>query len=61
MIAQLDAAAACLYRPTERQLAHVFEAFHEGWDYELRLRSVVKDFKHRAQPRPYIRSSRGSP
>ena len=44
MIAELDALAARLYGLTERQLAHVFETFHEGWDYESRLKAVLKHF-----------------
>lgn len=44
MIAKLDALAARLYGLTERQLAHVFETFHEGWDYEPRLKAVLKHF-----------------
>jgi hypothetical protein len=43
-IAELDALAARLYGLTERQLVHVFETFHEGWDYETRLRAVLKHF-----------------
>ena len=45
MIAELDALAARLYGLTERQLTHVFETFHEGWDYETRLRAVLKHFR----------------
>lgn len=45
MIAELDALAARLYGLSERQLIHVFETFHEGWDYEARLRAVLKHFR----------------
>lgn len=45
MIAELDALAARLYGLSERQLAHVFETFHEGWDYDTRLRAVLKHFR----------------
>jgi hypothetical protein len=45
MIAELDALAAWLYGLSERQLAHVFETFHEGCDYDARLRAVLKHFR----------------
>lgn len=45
MIAELDALAASLYGLSEKQLAHVFETFHEGWDYDERLAKVLKHFK----------------
>jgi hypothetical protein len=45
MIAELDALAAHLYGLTERQLRQVFETFHEGWDYETRLRAVLRHFR----------------
>lgn len=44
MIAELDAVVALLYGLSEEQLAHIFETFHEGWDYELRLKAVLKHF-----------------
>ncbi|MBM3476639.1 MAG: hypothetical protein FJX75_25480 [Armatimonadetes bacterium] len=44
MIAELDAVVAHLYGLTGRQLIHVFETFHEGWDYELRLKAVLRHF-----------------
>ena len=40
MIHELDAVVAHLYGLSEAQLVHIFETFHEGWDYEERLRSV---------------------
>ena len=45
MIAELDALASRLYGLTEQQLVHVFETFHEGWDYDIRLRAVLKHFQ----------------
>ena len=45
MIAELDALAARLYGLTERQLVHVFQTFHEGWQDEIRLRAVLKHFR----------------
>jgi len=45
MIAELDAVVAHLYGLTERQLTHIFETFHEGWDYSSRLDAVLKHFR----------------
>ena len=44
MIFELDALSACIYGLTEVQLIHIFETFHEGWDYEERLSNVLKHF-----------------
>ncbi len=44
MIAELDAVVAHLYGLTEPQLTHIFETFHEGWDYQPRLTAVLKHF-----------------
>jgi hypothetical protein len=44
MVAELDGLAARLYGLSERQLVHVFETFHEGWDYGLRLNAVRRHF-----------------
>ena len=45
LITQLDAVVARLYGLTEKQLAHIFETFHEGWDYDARLRQTLKHFR----------------
>jgi len=45
MVAELDAVVAHLYGLTERQLIHIFETFHEGWDYGERLESVLKHYR----------------
>jgi hypothetical protein len=45
MIAELDAVVAHLYSLTEPQLTHIFETFHEGWDYQPRLEAVLKHYK----------------
>lgn len=45
MIVELDAIVARLYGLSKKQLIHIFETFHEGWDYELRLKAVLKYFK----------------
>jgi hypothetical protein len=49
MIAELDAIVAHLYGLNEKQLVHIFETFHEGWDYEPRLQIVLKHFRVWAQ------------
>jgi hypothetical protein len=45
MIAELDAVVAQLYGLSEPQLVHIFETFHEGWDYEARLMAVLRHFR----------------
>ena len=45
MIHELDATVAHLYGLDEAQLAHVFETFHEGWDYSNRLDCVLGHFR----------------
>ena len=44
-ICELDAVVAHLYMLTERQLVHIFETFHEGWDYGERLESVRRHYR----------------
>jgi len=44
MIHELDAVVAHLYGLSEKQLVHVFETFHVGWDYRKRLENVLKFF-----------------
>jgi len=45
MIAELDAVVAHLYGLSEPHLTHIFETFHEGWDYQPRLKAVLKHYK----------------
>jgi len=45
MIHELDAVVAHLYGLSEKQLIHIFETFHEGWDYEARLRATLRHFR----------------
>ena len=45
MIHELDAVVAHLYRLKEKHLVHIFETFHEGWDYEARLKATRKHFR----------------
>jgi hypothetical protein len=44
MVHELDAVVARLYGLSEPQLVHVFETFHEGWEYLARLDAVLKHF-----------------
>jgi hypothetical protein len=44
-IHELDAIVAHLYGLNQKQLIHIFETFHEGWDYESRLKATLKHFK----------------
>jgi len=49
LIAELDAVVGHLYGLTEQQLVHIFETFHEGWDYEPRLNAVLRHFRAHGQ------------
>lgn len=45
LIHELDAAVAHLYGLTESHLVHIFETFHEGWDYHGRLDATLKRYR----------------
>jgi hypothetical protein len=45
MIHELDAVVAHLYGLNEAQLKHVFETFHEGWNYAKRLEETLKHYR----------------
>jgi hypothetical protein len=45
MIHELDAVVAHLYGLSERQLQHIFETFHEGWNYAKRLEETLKHYR----------------
>ena len=45
MIYELDALVAHLYGLSESQLVHIFETFHQGWDYANRLEKVIDYFR----------------
>jgi hypothetical protein len=45
MIFELDAVVAHLYGLSEAHLAHIFETFHEGWEYHPRLEAVLRHFR----------------
>jgi hypothetical protein len=48
-IHELDAVVAHLYGLTEPHVVHIFETFHEGWDYEERLRATLEHYHAWAQ------------
>ena len=43
--AELDALVASLYGLSAKQLTHIFETFHRGWDYKPRLERVLGYFE----------------
>ena len=45
MLHELDAVVAHLYGLTEAHLVHIFETFHEGWEYQPRLDGVLTHFE----------------
>lgn len=45
MIAELDAVVAHLYGLSEPQITHIFETFHEGWEYRGRLDAVLRHYR----------------
>lgn len=51
MIHELDAVVANLYGLSEAQLVHIFETFHEGWDYQNRLDAVLHHYRAWARRR----------
>ena len=48
-IVELDAVVAHLYGLSEAQLIHVFETFHEGWDFADRLAATLKEYRQWAK------------
>ena len=44
MIFELDAVVAHLYGLSEAHLVHIFETFHEGWEYHPRLQAVMEHY-----------------
>ena len=44
-IHELDAVVAHLYGLSESQLIHIFETFHEGWNFEARLSGVLHHYQ----------------
>jgi hypothetical protein len=44
-ICELDAVVANLYALDEKQLVHVFETFHEGWDHTDRLGETLPYYR----------------
>ncbi len=46
MIDELDAVVAHLYGLSKEQLMHIFETFHVGWDYHVRLEATLKHYQN---------------
>ncbi len=44
-IHELDAVVAHLYGLNEAQLIHIFETFHDGWDFDQRLSGVLHHYQ----------------
>ena len=44
-IYELDAVVAHLYGLSQAQLVHIFETFHDGWDFEQRLSAVLRHYQ----------------
>ena len=44
-IHELDAVVAHLYGLNEAQLVHIFETFHDGWDFDQRLSGVLRHYQ----------------
>ena len=44
-IHELDAVVAHLYGLNEAQLVHIFETFHDGWDFDQRLSGVLHHYQ----------------
>ena len=45
MICELDAVVARLYGLSGPQLVHIFETFHDGWDYQPQLNAVLMHYR----------------
>jgi hypothetical protein len=45
MVTELDAVVAHLYGLTEEHLQHIFETFHEGWDFHGRLEQTLHHYR----------------
>lgn len=45
MIHELDAVVAHLYGLNQKQLTHIFETFHEGWDHKPRLKATLEHYR----------------
>jgi phenylpyruvate tautomerase PptA (4-oxalocrotonate tautomerase family) len=45
LIAELDAVVAKLYGLDEEDVVHIFETFHDTWDYQPRLQAVLEHFR----------------
>jgi hypothetical protein len=52
LICELDAVVTHLYGLEERHLRHIYETFHEGWDYRDRLDRVMTFYRRWRKERP---------
>ncbi len=59
-IHELDAAVAHLYGLDKRDLTHIFEIFHKGWDYEERLRPALRHFQVTGRRNEVVSRSAGT-
>jgi hypothetical protein len=44
LLAELEACAACLYGLNDQHVRHIFETFHEGWDFGPGLEATLRHF-----------------
>ena len=49
IINEIDAVVSHLFGLSEAQLVHIFETFHEGWEYNDRLSGVLRHYRNWAQ------------
>jgi len=45
LVAELDAAVAHLFGLAEDDVVHIFETFHEGWEYSDRLETTLNHYR----------------
>ena len=43
-ISEIDALVSILYSLNESQVKHIFSTFHEGWEFESRLKNVLRHY-----------------
>ena len=43
-VCEIDALVSILYGFDESQIIHIFETFHEGWNYQPRMNKVLSHF-----------------
>jgi hypothetical protein len=45
LLSEIDALASSLYGLNQQQIVQVYETFHVGWDYSMRLEQTMSYFK----------------